>query len=161
MLNHLISKYKKEGVILDTNLLLLYLIGSYDVDYICQFKRTCMYDVNDFRWLRNFIHNFDSVIVTPQVLGELWNFVEKIRKDRFSRFLDVTIPRLIGLCEHYIEKELIIEETCFRYVGVTDTSLICSGKQRKCLVITDDLRSYSYYLSNGVEAININHLRVI
>jgi hypothetical protein len=161
MLEKLIGKYKKAGILLDTNLLLLYLIGLYDLNFIRQFKRTCMYDKNDFIWMHKFLTRFDNIFITPQVLGEVWNFAEKIHGKRLNAFIETAIKNLLVVTENYVEKNILLQEDSFFYVGVTDTSIICSAKKLNCLVITDDLRAYSYYVANGVDTININHLREI
>lgn len=78
MLEILIKKYRLSGVLLDTNLLLLYLIGSFDLTLIKSFKRTAMYTEQEFQWLDEFTRKFSKIVVTPQILAETWNFLEKI-----------------------------------------------------------------------------------
>lgn len=161
MIDRFIEKYRKRGLLLDTNLLLFYLVGLYDPSYIGKYKRTCMYDKVDFVWMDKFINNFHQVYITPQIVGELWNFVEKMPKHRLAGFIETALLTLVEVTENYVEKNIIFDESCFSYVGVTDVSIICSARKLGCLVLTDDLRSYSFYVSNGVEAINLNHLRPI
>ncbi|QWR78006.1 hypothetical protein [Candidatus Magnetomonas plexicatena] len=160
-LSKCLTKYKRTGVLLDTNLLLLYLVGYYDPNYIKKFKRTFKYSIEDFYFLKDYIERFDKIIITPQVLAEIWNFAEKIEVGRFGGFLISSIPQIAYMSENYIEKDRIISEQSFHYIGVTDTSVILTAKALKCLVLTDDFRSYIYYENNKIEVININHLRQI
>ena len=161
MLNDLLCKHDSKGVLLDTNLLVLYLVGKYKRDYVTKFKRTNMYTVNDFDWLSEYVSKFAKIVVTPQVLAETWNFIEKIGEHRFVEFLEKTIPLLTLFEEEYIHKNIIMESDGFSYIGITDMSVIQAGKKLDCLVLTDDLRAYSHFLQFEVSTININHLRQI
>jgi hypothetical protein len=52
----LIAKYKGQGVLVDTNLLALYLVGSVNIERIATFKRTSSFDKDDFRLLVRLIN---------------------------------------------------------------------------------------------------------
>ena len=51
----------KEGLLIDTNLLILYVIGLIDVNRIEQNKRTRTYTKEDFYLLINFVSYFKKV----------------------------------------------------------------------------------------------------
>ena len=135
--------------------------GSYDPAFVPKFKRTAMYTEQDFHWLNDYVSKFSRIVVTPQVLAETWNFLEKINEGRFQEFISHVIPTLFLIDEQYTHKDILLENNGFSYIGITDTSVICAAKSLGCLVLTDDLRAYSHFLSNDVMAININHLRQI
>lgn len=161
MLDYYIRKYSRNGILLDTNLLLLFLIGAYDIRYIREFKRTCMYDSDDYEWIEIYTGYFSNIFVTPQILAEVWNFAEKIRTDLFSSFFETSVKKLTLLKENYVEKDIILSDYDLRYIGVTDISVIHTAKKTSCLVLTDDLRAYSFFLKNDIDVININHLRQV
>ena len=69
----LIARYRERGAVVDTNLLLLFLIGSYRVDLIRRFKRTQRYFPDDFHLLRRFLSEFRQIVVTPHILTEVTN----------------------------------------------------------------------------------------
>ncbi|WP_404396269.1 PIN domain-containing protein [Pseudoalteromonas phenolica] len=160
MLEELLRQYGKQGVLLDTNLLVMYLIGTYDKSLVPKFKRTSMYTVEDFEWLESYVSRFSKIIVTPQVMAETWNFVEKLGKE-IDQFLDKVLPTLFLFDEEYISKETVLSANGFNYVGVTDMSVIQAGVSLSCLVITDDFRAYSHFCQFSVPTININHLREV
>jgi hypothetical protein len=62
---NLYLKYKSKGILIDTNLLLLLLVGFYDENLIAKFKRTSKYSKEDFQIIRNFILHFEKIIITP------------------------------------------------------------------------------------------------
>ena len=159
MLDQYIIDYRRAGVLLDTNLLLFVLLASYDLKFATSYKRTVMYDADDFIALSVFLKHFSSVMTTPQVLGEVWSFVEKIGGPRAASVIASAAASLLTMVESYSHKDVILMESCLPYVGVTDVSVICSAKATGCLVLTDDLKAYNYYLHNDVVALNINHFR--
>ncbi|MBF4318275.1 hypothetical protein EAY30_25720, partial [Vibrio anguillarum] len=63
--------------------------------------------------------------------------------------------------EEYVNKKTLLSSKGFSYIGITDMAVIQAAKSKKCFVITDDLRAYTHFFENGVETININHLRTI
>ena len=161
MLDIYLKKHRFNGVFLDTNLLLLYLIGSYDPKYINQFKRTSMYTNEDFDFLKLYVGYFKKVIITPHVLTELWHFLGKIENTRFDDFIEIAKRELCILAENYIPKNDILLNNSLKYIGVTDLSILLTAALNDCLVITDDFRSYTYYYRQNIDVININHLRSI
>lgn len=161
MLEILIKKHRLSGVLLDTNLLLLYLIGSFDLTLIKSFKRTAMYTEQEFQWLDEFTRKFSKIVVTPQILAETWNFLEKLGEKTLHEIVKKLLSKLFILEEKYTHKDELLNLTGFRYLGITDASVICAAKQLNCLVLTDDLRAYSFFCSESVSAININHLRTL
>lgn len=161
MLQGMLRKYASSGVLLDTNLFVLYLIGNYDREYVPDFKRTCMYTSEEFDWLNAYVSKFSCVIITPHIFAETWNLIEKLRQDKLLQFLKSAIPQVAILSEEYIDKDLIVQSPGFDYIGVTDMSVILAAKNRGCLVISDDLRAVSTFQQFGIDAININHLRSV
>ncbi len=161
MLDDLLRRYRGTGVMLDTNLLVMYLIGVYDKELVPQFKRTEKYSVDDFEFLEFYVGQFDKLIVTPHVLAETWNFIEKIPKHQFDDFLSKVVPHIEVFEEEYVNKKTLLSSKGFSHIGITDMAVIQAAKSKKCFVITDDLRAYAHFFENGVETININHLRTI
>lgn len=72
----LIQKYKQKGILIDTSILLLYIVGSFDINLIRTFKRTQMFSENDFKIVPKFIDYFELKITTPHVLTEVSDFID-------------------------------------------------------------------------------------
>lgn len=71
----LIGRYRANGLLIDTNLLLLYIVGAYDPGQIEGFSRTEQFDPDDFAVLYSFVQRFDLVVTTPHVLTETSNLL--------------------------------------------------------------------------------------
>jgi len=72
----LIHKHRGRGLLVETNLLLLYLIGRTNQNQISKFKRTQVFTIEDFDLLGRFMGKFKTLITTPHVLTELSNLGE-------------------------------------------------------------------------------------
>jgi hypothetical protein len=81
----LIRKHKGRGVLVDSNLLVLLLVGSVSRKRVQVFKRTRDFSLDEFDVLRGLISHFGlPVIVTPHVLSQV------------SDLADLDGPDLVG-----------------------------------------------------------------
>ena len=160
MVDYYIEIHRNYGILLDTNILLLYLIGSFKIEFIKQFKRTCKYDLDDFEVIELVVSYFSKIVITPHILAEVWNFAEKITEPYLTGFIESSISKLEIFTEDYISKgEIIIDPHLLKLVGVTDLSIIIAAKSGNYLILTDDLRAYNAFLHSKVNAINLNHFK--
>ncbi len=159
--SYLVSKYSNKGIILDTNLLLLYLIGLFDPGLIQKFKRTDKYSNEDFVLIGNFVSKFNHVIITPHILAEL----SSLSKDLADAFLYPYFQVLINTLSHYTEenisKDIIFQNPFLSKIGVTDVAIHQLSMQNAYLVFTDDMKLSSFLQYSGVDVINLNHIRTI
>ena len=90
MVDILAKKIRQNGILIDTNLLILLLVGSYNEDMILSFKRTKNYTVEDYRYLKLFIAGFEKHFYTPNILTEITNLTDSINSEpSFPFFLHV------------------------------------------------------------------------
>lgn len=153
-----INRYKTRGVLVDTNLLLLLLIGRFDVGQITTFQRTRrFFSQEDYVLLEMIVQGFRSIITTPNILTEISNFVDRGQKFKgdFLQFFDRQIHLLTEL---YVPSKSAAAADGFRSVGLTD-SVILLAAQSNYLVLTIDVKLAIHLNTHGVDAINFNHLR--
>jgi len=77
----LIEKHRPNGVMIYTNVLILYLVGKTNKRLILNFKRTQAYAVEDFELLDRFVSHFNKLITTPHVLTEVSNLASLYGKE--------------------------------------------------------------------------------
>ena len=153
-INALIGRYARQGVIIDTNLLLLLFAGLAGPSFIPKFKRTEKYAQADFELLLALIQPFARIVVTPQILAEVTNL-----SPDHQAFFQNLLAVLREAREEYVPKDLMLDSTLLPKIGFADLSLLEAAKAGKYLVITDDLRAYGYLSSAECDVINLNHLR--
>jgi rRNA-processing protein FCF1 len=156
-LSGLIQKYREKGLLVDTNLLLLFFIGDLNPRLIVNAKRIRKYTIGDFELLKDFMESFDSIVTTPNILTEISNLTEfsgKIRTDYFKRF-GISIAKFD---ERFFAAKSFSSEDYFEKFGLTDAAIIHSARN-KYLVITDDFPLSNYLQKNDVDVINFTHLK--
>ncbi|WP_081413112.1 PIN domain-containing protein [Chitinilyticum aquatile] len=149
---------KLGSIILDTNLLLLYVVGSVSRSYIAKHKRLTSFTEQDFDVLSNIVRNSDSVVLTPNILTETSNLAANIAdpaKTEIFVFLGCVIAELK---ESYIASCEVSSKFDFLRLGLTDASLV-EVSSPELIVITADLDLHCAIQGRGDYSINFNHIR--
>ncbi len=156
----LIEKYRSKGLIVDTNILLLYFMGQYDLNRISSFKRTKKFSKDDFVLVSNTIAFFSSVITTPNILTEISNLSNTLSGEAREGFFLKFIAQVEVLVETYEPSRKVCENRFFSRLGLTDTGIISLAKG-KYLVFTDDFPLSNCLQTLKIDVLNLNHLRSI
>jgi rRNA-processing protein FCF1 len=156
---NLIQRYRDSGILVDTNILLLYFIGQFDISRVPTFKRTAQFTIEDFGLLTKLLPLFKTIITTPNILSEVNSLSQQLPEPDRSTFFDIFAKRIHVLDEHYVESKTATNRKEFRKLGLTD-SIIIGLSFKKYLVLTDDFRLSNYLSKNGIDVINFNHIRV-
>ena len=130
------------GLVLDTNVLILYLVGLFDIrnnhNYLNGFK----YDKKDYFTLTKFIElaKIKNFIVTPHILTEFYSLTKnKIKNKSWDAFVNSCSPFLLNFNEIYINKNEIIQHRKFRKFGFCDVGIKIIYEKRNCnAILTDD-----------------------
>ncbi|ODS34391.1 MAG: hypothetical protein SCARUB_00522 [Candidatus Scalindua rubra] len=154
----IIQNYRSRGVLIDSNLLLLYFIGKYNLSIIQNFKRTKKYTIEDFDLLSQIIRYFPKLITTPNILTEVSNLCNSLPGNIKDNYFTKFAKQIQVLNEHYKRSSNICSLDHFKKFGLTDSGIIDLVKGN-FLVLSDDLPLTNYLLSKNIDAINFNHLR--
>jgi hypothetical protein len=154
--SELIAKHRTNGVLVDTNLLVLLLVGRTNKRRIINFKRTQSYVVEDYEILEDFVAKFGKTIVTPHILTEASNLANLSGQE--STEARRHLYEYIGIAEERSASSRVLSsDPAFPRLGLTDAGV--AALATACLVLTDDLDLYSYLGSRAVDAVNLNHIR--
>ena len=157
-ITELVKSHKGRGVLVDTNLLLVYLVGMLDPGRLTKFKRTAAFTADDFYLLARLLRFLGKIVTTPNILTEVNSLSnqlpEAVKKGYYAAFA----RRILLMDEHYIASEQVTSLDSFARLGLTDLG-IAELARHSYLVLTDDFRLTHHLHSLGVEAINFNHVR--
>ena len=143
-------------ITIDCNVLLLLIVGSVDVNSIATFKRTNMFEENDYKILLKLIQN-SKIILTPNVLTEASNLLETINKKHQS-LLFIKLKEIINIInEQMISSSALSMLESFHFLGLADSSIFELTKSG-IIPITTDLNLYNFLISMKSSAINFNHI---
>ncbi|HEY9705233.1 MAG TPA: PIN domain-containing protein [Allocoleopsis sp.] len=154
----LFKKYKNKGLLIDTNILLLLIIGITNRDRISKFNRTENFTSDDYDLLLDIINKFSHIITTPNILTEINSLINGVGEPERSKCVDTLAKIINTLNENYLQSQEVVKNDKFIKFGLTDCGImaIC---QNKYLVLTDDLKLSNYLQSINIDVINFNHLR--
>ena len=116
------------SVLLDTNLLVLLIIGLYDKNLISRHKRTTQFTIDDFELLLKSIGGYELLWVTSHCLAEVSNLLKQTNKSHAQQLLIFFEKFIFDKKESHIPKEIIFKENIFMRLGVADTGIIVKAK---------------------------------
>ena len=154
----LIQVYHSRGVLVDTNILLLYFVGKFDPERITRFKRTRQFSVDDYRLLVRLLDRFKRIVTTPNVLSEVSSFSGQLGEPLRSKYYLDFARGIATLDEHYVASAAAARRGEFSRLGLTDCAIVHLATD-KYLVLTDDFRLAQFLEKAGVDVLNFNHLR--
>jgi rRNA-processing protein FCF1 len=156
----LVQRYRSYGILVDTNVLLLYFIGSFDRALIGRFKRTEKYSLDDFDLLVWLVSRFDRLVTTPNVLSEVNSLSSQLGEPAKTEYFRHFSAKISFLAETYVVSAEAAQLDQFPKLGLTDSGIVQLVKG-KYLIVTDDLRLCGFLAKAGIDALNFNHLRPI
>jgi hypothetical protein len=156
----LMGKNHHKGLLVDTNVLILLLVGSLDTKLIGDFKITANqgFDEADFDLLCSFIGQFQKIVTTPHILAEVSNHADKIKGDARIKIFGQLACLIEQFDEHAEPSRSLVKSDAFVRFGLTDAA-ISSLASKKFSVLTVDFPLMGYLKKQNVDVINFNHLR--
>ena len=104
MIESLIPKYANKGLLIDTNILLLYLVGAYNPGLLARASGTFQYTEEDFTALCHVMSRFNNWIVTTNILTEASDLSGRVGK--FAK------QEILSLLSVYIGKRKVTNAIC-------------------------------------------------
>ncbi len=154
----LLEKHRGRAVFLDSNLLVLFLIGSVNRDRIANFKRTQNFTVEDFEVLNYMVNWFGGrLVATPHVLSQVSDLttLHGSEGEEVRDFFRTTVQMID---ERYDAAVKLVDHPAFSRFGLGDSS-VAAVCERDILVVTADVRLQLALATAGLDAINFNHVR--
>lgn len=145
-------------LLVDTNVLVLYAVGTVNRQRIQTFKRTSQYTPDDFDLLLRVLGQWKSLYTVPHVLAEVSNLtdlsgaerpqIRQMLKETISVLTEVAVP----------SAQAALHQT-YSALGLVDASIATVAREHECAVLTDDLDLYLCLQRDGISAFNFTHLR--
>lgn len=155
----LLERYRRAGVLIDTNLLLLYIVGAYDPQQIARFKRTAdRFAPEDFDTLARVLRQFDAVVTTPHILTEVSNLMGQLTGHVKDYCFELFAQSIALMREQHAPAAGLSVRPIFVQFGIADTAIL-DAAYGSYLVLTDDFPLSAYLGSQGVDVLNFNNIR--
>ena len=157
-LEALIAKYRNRGLLIDSNLLILYFVGEFSRERIATHRRTKKFTVNDYFFVKAIVESFARKVTTPNILTEVSNLAGDIPDGLRLDFFRSMREHFELLDETHLSSKTAAASPTFLRFGLTD-AVITEVANQRCLVLTDDFPLANYLSSIQADVINFNHYR--
>jgi|ERR1035437_4824594 rRNA-processing protein FCF1 len=149
--------YSRLGVVIDSNLLLLLFLGGYDRRQIATNDRLSKFNEEDYNLLIRVLEPFERIVTTPNILTEVSNLSNAIPESKKADYFAAFASRVVLLDEQHVLSATALTSRWAKF-GLTD-AVIATIAKNQYLVLTDDFRLSQSLQSDGIDALNFNHLR--
>ena len=147
------------GLLVDTNLLVLWVVGGVNRNRIERFKRTSGYTKGDFDLLLRVLARFNPLYTVPHVLAEVSDLTDLpgAEGQQARRFLKRTISLLK---EAEMPSARAAEDVLYPKLGLVDAAIGAVARGHDCTVLTDDQELYLRLSHEEVDVVYFRYLRV-
>ena len=154
--DEIFQRFRGKPILLDANLLLLYLIGTFQRERIPVFKRTASFTMLEFDQLVSLLTQFRIIVTTPHILTEVSNLANALPEYLKSSWSEHFSERVMSLHEVWEPATRLVEETAFNPFGLADAAIQSAAKD--ILVLTEDFRLSRYLATSGILSLNFRDL---
>lgn len=148
-----VQKYRRKGIVVDTNAALLYVVGSVDISLIGRNKRTSTFSINDFDTLSAFLDFFTKLYTTPHILTEISNLLNPQTHDGLYSYITNSE-------EHFVPAHSLANGMLFKELGITDSSIYEAASNR-FLVLSDDGPLIGSLRASGLDVLSLEDVLAI
>jgi predicted nucleic acid-binding protein len=146
------------GLLVDTNLLVLYVVGAVNRNRIETFKRTCQYTKTDHELLLRVLGRFKQLHTVAHVLAEVSNLTDLPGPERLRARL-VLKETISLLSETELPSARAAEDRLYERLGLVDAAIGAVARKHDCAVLTDDLDLYLQLSRDRLKVLNFTHVR--
>jgi hypothetical protein len=165
MLNEeqLFFRFKGKAVLLDSNLLLVFLTGSLGAQVFKRFKRISDYTLADYELLVRFIDNFSVLLTTPHILTEISNLANSLpnwyKPDWYENLAGLIACNgdAVQVREEWVPAIELVKMPEFISYGITDS--VVTKLSSEALVLTEDYRLSGALRHKNVPVMNFRDLK--
>lgn len=147
-----------DSLLLDTNLLVLLVVGATSRALIAKHKLLRAFSETDFDLLLQFIEAAADVIVTPNTLTETSNLIGQIGEPARTAIYVEFSSLIRSATEAYVSSKDGAERGEFIRIGLTDCVLLEASAPSR-LLLTSDFDLYASAARLGRKVVNFNHVR--
>lgn len=145
-------------LVLDTMLLVLFVVGTASRAYIAKHKRLTAFTEEDYVLPCAEVSQADAVFVTPNTLTETSNWLAYIAEPARSRVFQVLRQIVETTEERYLPAASAVRRPEFIRLGLTDATLL-EAVSSEATLLTTDLDLQLAATAAGASSVNFNHLR--
>lgn len=143
-------------VLLDTNTLLLFLVGNVCPERVGRHRRLREFDLDDLGWVNDQAHSFSRHVTLPNIVTEVSNFVGSLKQEIAPGAVFALATYCKEVAEVYEESRDVVLEPYYQKLGVADAAVVRMASA-EVTVMTTDHQLDAYLRDRGVQVLNLWH----
>ncbi len=149
----LVQKYRSRGLLLDSNLLLLYLVGSVNPLLVGtgNYNKLSSFTTQQIAILRHLTSLFQRLVTTAHILTEVSNLVGFMHDAGRLQVFQSFASTLEMISEQEISSYQVARRNEFKYIGLTDSVL--AELSSRFLIVSNDGRMVNLLRDAGLDAL--------
>jgi hypothetical protein len=148
----------RSGLLIDTNLLVLFVVGTVNPGRIQNFKRTRNYNKADYQLLLRVMECFTPLYTLTHVMAEVSNLTDLAGRERLQA-RQVLKQTIAVLREPALASEHAVRNENYERLGLVDAAIATLARENKCAALTDDVDLYIALSREGLVVFNFSHLQ--
>jgi hypothetical protein len=148
-----------KALLLDSNLLVLFIVGSAGENLIAKHKCLGAFDVDDYREVTALIANASRVILVAHVLAETSNLIRQIFEPARSEVTAILKLLIDRFPEDALSSADATPHAQYLRLGLTDAVLLTLSATPNAVLFTADHDLYGAAAGEGLEAYNFFHFK--
>lgn len=141
-------------IVVDSNALVVLLVGLVDPKQISQHSRTSIYDEADFQDLLTLIDRYENILAIPNIWAEVDNLLNDFNGGHKDNYVAHIINLIQKSSERYLASTSVSLDYHFHPLGLTDTLILQLSKEAEFL-ITADSKLSDYAKSLGIQVYDL------
>ena len=124
-------------IVIDTNALIILILGQIDPKLIDSHKRTSIYEERDYYDLLSVVVNFENLVVLPNVWTEIDNLLNGFTGNHKYYYIQSITSIIKKSSEKFISSINAVKSESFYSLGLTDSLLLELAKECTLLITSD------------------------
>ncbi len=145
-------------ILIDSNALIVLLLGFIDPKLIGRHKRTSIYQAEDFYNLLSVIKGLDQLVVLPNIWTEVDNLLNNFQGNYKFQYIEKITETIKAVTEQYIASKTGSESHNFFDLGLTDSLILEYAKECQ-LLVTSDSKLSDYAIAYGINVYDMVKVR--
>ena len=147
------------SLLIDTNLLVLFVAGNLDKRKVGNHRRLRHFDVFDLDRVNELAKANAKHVSTPNVLSEVSNHLNSGEQEIVAGAGEALSFYIQKLEEVYVPSCDLVKQVWFGKFGLADAAIIDAARETGSTVLTSEWALQGFLKSIGLDAINIFHLK--
>jgi hypothetical protein len=140
--------------LIDTNALVVLILGTIDERLISSHRRTSIYEVQDYLDLVQTVGELSQLVVLPNVWTETDNLLNGSLPRRKWEYISIVKQVVANSTERFLSTQTAVDSAEFFTLGITDSLLLHYGTQCDLLITSDSALS-DLAIAKGIKVFDV------